>query len=81
MNNIKIENGKCYIDGVEIKGPYTQKVIDEIVEKMWDDLTEIDAERQARWEDLPEEEKKRLEELYSDPFYERISDDPLGYDD
>ena len=85
MNNIKVEKGKCYIDGVEVEGPYTKEVIDELVNMMWDDLMEMEVQRQAEWDALPEEEKKRIEEQYSDPFYlgfyERISDDPLGYDD
>ncbi len=77
MRNVKIENGKCYIDGKDIGRPFNQEELDE----MWEAAMEIEAQRKAEWEALPEEEKKRLEGKYSDPFYERISDDPLGTED
>ncbi len=75
MRDFKIENGKCYIDGVEINRPLTQEDYDEI----WKLGKEMEERRKAEWEALTEEEKKRIEEELSDPFYERISDDPFGH--
>lgn len=54
---------------------------DEEFEKLWAKLKAEDARREAEYNALPEEEKKRLEEEYSDPFYERISENPFGDDD
>lgn len=53
---------------------------EEEFEKIWDDLKARDARREAEFNALPEEEKKRLEKEFSDPFYERISENPFGDD-
>lgn len=51
---------------------------DKEFEEMWRRSKEREAREEAVWNELPEEEKDRLCELYSDGFYERISDDPTG---
>jgi len=51
---------------------------DQVFEELWAKLKEEDRKIEEAYNALPEEEKKRLAELYSDPFYERISDDPTG---
>lgn len=57
----------------------------EELEALWADAKALDEERAKEWAKgynaMTEEEKKQLEEKYSDPFYERISDNPLGGDD
>lgn len=53
---------------------------EEEFEKIWDDLKARDARREAEFNALPEAEKKRLEKEFSDPFYERISENPFGDD-
>lgn len=50
-------------------------------EQLWAELKAEDARREAEYNALSEEEKKCLEEEYSDPFYERISENPFGDDD
>ena len=54
---------------------------DEEFEKQWALAMKKEEKRRKEWEALPDEEKKRLEEEFSDPFYERISDNPFGDDD
>lgn len=49
-------------------------------DKMWADTKACDEKRAKRYNALPETEKKRLEKVFSDPFYERISENPLGDD-
>ena len=51
---------------------------DEEFEKIWAQCKAHDAELDAQWDALPEEEKERRRKMYSDGFYERISDDPTG---
>lgn len=50
-------------------------------EQLWAKLKARDAQLEAEYNALPEDEKKRLDEEYSDPFYERISENPFGDDD
>jgi len=47
-------------------------------ERRWALMKERDRRWEEEYEALPEDEKRRLEEIFSDPFYERISDDPTG---
>ncbi len=54
---------------------------DEELDKEWALLQKYQAERDAKYNALPEEEKKRIEEELSDPFYARISDNPFGNGD
>lgn len=53
---------------------------EEELEKMWADTKACDEKRAERYNALPEAEKKRLEKEFSDPFYERISENPFGDD-
>lgn len=53
---------------------------DEELDKMWADTKVCDEKRAERYNALPEAEKKRLEKEFSDPFYERISENPIGDD-
>lgn len=53
----------------------------EDLDRVWEDMKACDKQREAEWDALPEAEKKRLEKELSDPFYERISENPLGDDD
>lgn len=50
-------------------------------EKIWDDLKARDARREAEFNALPEEEKKRLERELIDPSQDRFGEDPLGGDE
>lgn len=54
---------------------------DEEFEKIWADCKRRDAQREAEFNALPEEEKKRLEREFIDPSFDRFSEDPLGGDD
>ena len=54
---------------------------DEELDKEWALLKKLEAERDAKWDALPPEEKERRLKMYDDPFYERISDNPLGSGD
>ena len=60
-------------------------ITDEELDRMWVVAKALDKkraeERAKRYSTMTEEEIKRLEEKYSDPFYERISENPLGSDD
>ena len=53
----------------------------EDVDRIWDDLKARDARREAEFNALPEEERKRLEREFSDPSLDRFIEDPLGGDD
>jgi len=53
---------------------------DEEFEKQWMLAMEKEEKRRKKWGALPEEKKRLLEKEFSDPFYERISDNPLGDD-
>lgn len=53
----------------------------EDVDRIWDDLKAHDARREAEFNALPEEERKRLEREFSDPSLGRFIEDPLGGDD
>ena len=48
---------------------------------MWQQAKARDARLDAEFAALSAEEKKRLKEKFSDPFYERISENPLAADD
>ncbi len=50
-------------------------------EKIWRECKENDARIRAEFNALPEDEKKCLNDIYSDAFYERISDDLTGDSD
>ena len=50
-------------------------------EKSWILVKQADERRAAEYAALPEEEKKRREEMFKDPFFERISENPFGDDD
>lgn len=54
---------------------------EEEFEKIWDDLKARDARREAEFNALPEEEKKRLERELIDPSQDRFGEDPLGGDE
>ena len=45
---------------------------------MWDKVKAKDERLNAKWDSLPEEEKRRREREYDDGFRERVSDDPTG---
>ncbi len=51
---------------------------DEELNKEWELLKKLEAKRDAKWDALPQEEKKRRLKICEDPFYERIADNPLG---
>ena len=53
----------------------------EDVDRIWDDLKARDSRREAEFNALPEEERKRLEREFSDPSFGRFIEDPLGGDD
>ena len=53
----------------------------EDVDRIWDDLKARDARREAEFNALPEEERKRLEREFSDLSLGRFIEDPLGGDD
>lgn len=53
---------------------------EEELDRMWADSKACDKRRAERYNALPEAEKKRLEKKFSDPFYERISENPFGDD-
>lgn len=53
----------------------------EDVDRIWDDLKARDARREAEFNALSEEERKRLEREFSDPSLGRFIEDPLGGDD
>lgn len=50
-------------------------------EKFWEEGKRMEAAREAKYNALPEEEKKRLEKEFSDPSLDRFIEDPLGGDD
>lgn len=52
----------------------------EDVDRIWEDLKARDARREAEFNALPEEERKRLEREFSDPSLDRFVEDPLGGD-
>ena len=54
---------------------------EEEFEKIWDDLKARYARREAEFNALPEEEKKRLERELIDPSQDRFGEDPLGGDE
>lgn len=58
--------------------PMSKKDFDEEFEKMWEEAKARDKRDEEAWNALPEEEKRRREKMYSDSFYERISDDVTG---
>lgn len=47
-------------------------------DRIWADMKALDAQREAEWNALPEEERKRLEKDFSDPSVYRFIEDPLG---
>jgi len=51
---------------------------DEEFETLWKRVKQRDKEKEAAWDALPEEEKKRRLAEMSDPFFERITDDITG---
>lgn len=51
---------------------------DEEFERNWALAKARDERLEAEWDALPEKEKERRRKMYSDGFYERISDDPTG---
>lgn len=53
----------------------------EDLDRVWEDMKARDKQREAEFEALPEEEKKRLEKELSDPSLDRFIEDPLGGDD
>ena len=54
----------------------------EDVDRIWDDLKACDARREAEFNALPEEERKRLEREFSDPSLDRFIEDTFfGGDD
>ncbi|MBO5974442.1 MAG: hypothetical protein J6P95_01790 [Paludibacteraceae bacterium] len=50
-------------------------------EEFWKRCKELDEIRAAKYDALPEKEKKRREEMFKDPFFERISENPFGDDE
>ena len=54
---------------------------EEEFEKFWEECKKMDALRAEKYNALPEEEKKRREEMFKDPFFERISENPFGDDE
>lgn len=53
----------------------------EDLDRIWDDLKARDARREAEYNALPEEERKRLERELIDPSQDRFGEDPLGGDE
>lgn len=51
------------------------------IDRIWDDMKACDARREAEFNALPEEERKRLEKEFIDPSLDRFLEDPLGGDD
>ena len=47
-------------------------------DRIWADMKALDARREAEWDALPNEEKKRLQKEFSDPSLDRFIEDPLG---
>lgn len=56
-------------------------ISDEEFEQIWEQAESRIARLEAEFAALPAEEKERLKEKFSDPFYERISENPLDADD
>lgn len=56
----------------------SKKEFDKEFEEMWKRIKARDKRLEEEWNTLPEEEKRRREKMYSDSFYERISDDVTG---
>ena len=54
-----------------------QPLTDEEFEQMWQQAKARDARLDAEFAALSAEEKKRLKEKFSDPFYERISENSI----
>lgn len=59
----------------------TRHISDEEFEQMWQQAKARDTRLEAEYNALPENEKKRLKKKFSDPFYERISENPMGDDE
>lgn len=53
-------------------------ITDEEFEKMWEQAKARDAQEEAEWNALSEEEKNRRRAMFDDGFAERVSDDPTG---
>ena len=54
----------------------------EDLDRIWDYVKACDARREAEFNALPEEERKRLEREFSDPSLDRFIEDPFfGGDD
>ena len=54
----------------------------EDLDRIWDHVKACDARREAEFNALPEEERKRLEREFSDPSLDRFIEDTfLGGDD
>lgn len=51
------------------------------IDRIWADMKARDARREAKFNALPEEERKRLEKELIDPSQDRFGEDPLGDDD
>ena len=51
------------------------------IDRIWADMKALDAVREAKFDALPNEEKKRLQKEFSDPSLDRFIEDPLGDDD
>ena len=54
---------------------------DEEFEEIWAKAMAREERLRKKREALSAEEKERLDKEFSDPFYERISDNPFGNDD
>lgn len=54
---------------------------DKEFEKIWECLKARDARREAEFNALQEDERKRIERELIDPSQDRFGEDPLGYDD
>lgn len=50
-------------------------------EAIWARAIAKEEEDRAAWEALPEEEKKRLNEMFDEGFRARMTENPLGDDD
>lgn len=65
---------------IEFNGKQYDKLTDELFEEIWKQGEERNKKVEAEYESLPEAEKERLQKKFSDPFYERISENPLADD-
>lgn len=56
-------------------------ISEEDLDKIWADMKALDEQREAEFDALPENERKRYEKEWDDPSLDRFMEDPLGYDD